>query len=181
MNIRHGTLPRVGCLISLLFSFGLNATPSSAAVGDLTCLPGPTGVNSTITFSPSLTYTPQMVTITSTNTFPNCTSNDPSITSASIPTSTHTALRSCNDLLNSGSGPLTLVYNNKQSSSSTYNSQFSASYLLGQLIVVDSGPVTSGEFTGSTAIGTAIYPANFLQCNGQGISSLTGTYTINIA
>lgn len=174
MKTRIRKLSQVGCVLALGLSFSLGATPSSAAVGKLTCLG-----KSTVTYSPGLTNTPQTVTITSTNTFPKCFSSDHSITSAHIETSVHTGVRSCTDLLKSGSGPLTLVYNNSEST--TYDSHFSANYLLGQLVVADSGPVTSGKFTGSTASGLALYLADLSQCGtSQGLTNLNGSYLINI-
>ncbi|MGW6413417.1 hypothetical protein ACWF95_41255 [Streptomyces vinaceus] len=149
---------------------------SSAAPGDLTCLGG----TSEITFSPGLTNTPQMVTINSVNKFPHCSSSDPSITSAEIPASERTVLRSCTDLLNSGTGDLSLAYNTGETT--TYSSTFSSNYLLGTLTVLDSGPVTAGKFSGGNAVGAAEYlHVNLLQCGtAQGITKLTGTYTVLI-
>lgn len=151
---------------------------SSAAVGDLSCI----GIgNSTLTFSPPLTNTAQTVTITSTNTFPNCTSSDPAITSAHIATSVHTGTRSCTSLLNTAPapGPLTITYNTSENT--TYDSTFLANYFLGTLTVTDSGPVTSGKFPGATVIGVAAYVPDLTRClpGGPGIATLNGNYSIN--
>lgn len=160
--------------LALVLFMGLSATPASATASFLNCQG-----TSTVTYSPGLTHTPQSVTVTSNNTFPTCTSSDGSITSAYLDTSVHTGVRSCTSLLNSGSGPLTIRYNNGQST--TYTSNFSATYLLGQLSVTDTGPVTSGQFTGGTAAGQAVYLADLSKCGTpEGITSLSGPYTVSI-
>lgn len=164
----------MGGALALVLFIGLNATAASATPGWVTCQG-----TSTVTYSPGLTNTPRLITITSNNTFPACTSSDDSITSAYLDTSVHTGVLSCTSLLNSGSGPLTIRYNNGQFS--TYTSYFSATYIAGQLTVTDSGPVTSGEFTGGAAAGQAVYPADFSQCGTvEGITTLTGPYSISI-
>ncbi|WP_439679310.1 hypothetical protein [Embleya sp. MST-111070] len=177
-RLRRTLTATLGCVTAAVLLAVVPAGTAHAA-SSTTC----TGT-SHVTYSPGLTLTPQTVTTTETDTYTSCTSTDSTLTSGAIPTATYPLPNaSCLDLrLPQGSSPLPLDWNNGQSSTATLTYELTST--AGVLQVIGTGTITSGEFTGATAVLTWIYAlVNPLQClapggltthNGTLIAQITG-------
>ncbi|MEV7013561.1 hypothetical protein [Streptosporangium sp. NPDC051022] len=135
--------------------------PAAHAAASVTC----TGT-SHATYSPGLTLTPRNVSSTETSTLSSCTSTDPTLTSGSWFLSATIPGASCNDVEVSPDGPLTVTWNNGNTSTA------SLTYVLtitgGILQTVGTGTITAGQFTGATAVFTWVYAVNPLNCLASG-------------
>lgn len=124
---------------SLLFA----PFPSHAAPGDLTCTE-----NQSVSYSPGLLTTRRPVDVSVHNIL-SCTSlTDPAVTRGHVQATIHGLNRSCTDLAAAGSGSYTITWNTGETSTISYNR--SASYVLGTLVIVETGTVTAGKFTGDS-------------------------------
>jgi hypothetical protein len=155
---------------------GQATTPAKATTPTLdeTC----TGTIST-TYSPGLLFTPQLVNLNSHLRFGPCKSSDPRISSRSIDF-TGGLQESCLELVLPASGLLTIAWNNDRSS--TFAFTIRQTIVAGQVIDVATGTIQAGEFTGDTALVTAIVATlNFPKCLAPpGLTSTSGVLTLSI-
>ncbi|MFC4055075.1 hypothetical protein ACFOY4_35760 [Actinomadura syzygii] len=154
----------------------LPAQAAGADVGSLTC----TGT-SHLAYSPGLTFTPQTVTITETDTYTSCTSSDPTLTSGHISGSFPVAGLSCANVT-AGPDRYPVIWNNGQTSTIAFT-ETEATVVAGVQQYVGTGTVTSGEFNGDTAVFTWAYlPPSPLNCLAPGgLTSQDGTVIAAIA
>ncbi|WP_131736112.1 hypothetical protein [Actinomadura roseirufa] len=154
----------------------LPAQAADAALGSVTC----TGT-SHLAYSPGLTFTPQSVTITETDTYTSCASSDPTLTSGHISGSFTVAGLSCANVT-AGPDRYPVIWNNGQTSIIAFT-QTEATVVAGVQQYVGTGTVTSGEFNGDTAVFTWAYlPPSPLNCLAPGgLTSQDGTVTAVIA
>ena len=153
----------------------LAATPAAAATSSTTCQGG-----STITYNPGLTNTPRTVDYTETDTFASCLSTDSTLTSGLSVTSITLPGASCTAAGVFPDTPYAITWNNGQASQITLS--FTDVVVDGTEQVTGEGTVTSGEFTGATAVLVWVYPVlNPLQCaSPAGVTTQTGTLTAQI-
>ena len=158
------------CLAALLVTAGgllVAVGPAHAVAVDQTCI----GTEVT-SFNPPLTFTPQLVTITVSGVYPGCTDREAFNGSYS---ETFTLTASCVVLLDSGSPTRTFVWGNPAAQPSTFNYNVTSD-VLGQVVVTNTGLITSGKFAPASAqqVITLATP-NSAQRAGSGISNVTGT------
>ncbi|WP_132115981.1 hypothetical protein [Actinocrispum wychmicini] len=178
---RRGAMAKASVVAPLIALGALLPAPAAqAAVGSVTC----TG-SSHAAYNPGLTLTPQTITVTETDTVPNCTSTDSTLTSVITagPYSYPVANAGCNYamVIPVGGGSLTVHWNNGQTSTLTgLVNELTATGGIVQNIAV--GTVTAGEFTGAAATITYAYPlVNTLQCLAPGgLTSQDGTILVQI-
>lgn len=119
------------------------ASPAHAAPGDLTCTE-----TESVSYSPGLLTTRRPVDVSVHNVL-SCTSlTHPAVTQGHVLATIHDLERSCTDLAASGSGSYTITWNTGETSTIGYTR--SANYVLGTLVIVENGTVTSGTFTGDS-------------------------------
>jgi len=165
---------RLGVLVLLTAGLNLLPAPAAHAATSTTCT-GSAGV----TYNPGLTFTPRTVSFTETDTLSTCLSTDTTLTSGGSTNTLSLAGASCLGA-GPGSGAYTINWNNGQSSTLalTYTDVIAA----GVETVIGTGTVTSGEFTGGTALVTIVVTApDPLQClTSAGVTSQTGTIAVQI-
>ncbi|MEU8325576.1 hypothetical protein AB0C33_45015 [Nonomuraea sp. NPDC048881] len=170
-------LPAV-VLLALLTAMAamLMPVPAAYAASSTTC----TG-SSHATYNPGLTLTPQNVAADEIDTFSFCTSTDPTLTSGSFSLTGGTIPgAACNDVIAGPGGPLTVTWNNGQTSTAALT------YVLtvtgGILQTVGTGTITAGELTGaSAAFVWAFVLVNPLQCLAPGgLTTHDGTIAAQI-
>jgi hypothetical protein len=150
----------------------LSAVPAHAATVEQVCV----GTEVT-TFSPPLTLTPQQVSITVSGIYPTCT-NAGAVTATYAETFSLTA--SCLTLFDSGSALRTFTWGGTVAPSQfQYNVTSSAA--AGQVVVTNTGVITSGGFApaGAVQVITLVTP-NVLQCLAGGVPSVTGPTTLTV-
>jgi hypothetical protein len=152
----------------------VTASPAHAVTVDQTC----TGTEVT-SYNPPLTLNPQLVTITISGVYPSCTDRDTFNGSYSETSTTHTA--SCAVLPTFTSPTRTFVWGNPAAEPSTFSYNSVVSDVLGQVVVTNTGLITSGEFAPASAqqVITLVTP-DIAQCAGSGISNVTGPTTLII-
>ncbi len=146
------------------------------AASSTTCLG-----NSSISYSPGLTFTPQTVQYTETDTFSSCVSTDPSLTSGTATANATFPSASCLAPPGIFEDPAyTITWNNGQHS--VVELTFTDVIIGGTEQVTGTGPVISGEFQGGNATIVWLYPVlNPLQClTSQGVTSQSGPVTAQI-
>lgn len=159
-------------LLACLAALAGYAAPAHAA-SQATC-----AGTSSASYSPGLKNTPALVQTSFREVLGPCVSlTDPSVTSGTMSGSV-TATSGCEDLLHSSPGVVTFHWNNGNSSTFTYNSQ--VDLVLGQLVIVQNGAITAGEFSGSTAAVTITDVGNLTACGGSGLTSVEGPMTLDI-
>ncbi|MBB5867481.1 hypothetical protein F4553_000860 [Allocatelliglobosispora scoriae] len=123
----------------------LAVAPADAAGVDLIC-----GGTNTATFTPGLTLTAQTVHIDAVGTLTSCVSSDAAITSGTYTASGNGTL-SC--LTGGHAGQFTISWNTGAYSTIAFTNSV-AVRPLGEVVVLATGTVTSGEFAGDTYTGT---------------------------
>lgn len=165
----------LGLVVASLLLSAAGLAPAAHAATSVTCLG-----SSTITFNPGLTLITKAVAYNVSDAY-NCTSTDPAITSGGSARGTVLPL-SCLTLANlfSSANIYSITWNNGQTS--TANGTFTVNSVGGTIIVAAQGTITSGLFTGATAVLTYTWPApNPLAClSTQGVTQLTGVTTLQI-
>ncbi|MDQ2589160.1 hypothetical protein [Saccharothrix yanglingensis] len=169
MHSIRGSLIAVALIASsLLFS----PSPSQAAPGDLTCTE-----NESVSYSPGLLTTRRSVDVSVDNVL-SCTSlTDPAVTGGRVRAVVRGLDRSCTDLAASGSGSYTITWNTGETSTIGYTR--SANYVLGTLVIVESGTVTAGKFTGDSVTHVVeLLNLNLLACLSEpGLTAASGIGT----
>jgi hypothetical protein len=164
----------VPAVLSLLLAVAGLAPAAQAAVS-VTCV----GI-STITFSPGLTLFTGAVAFHVGDLY-NCTSSDPTITSASAVAGNVLPLSCLNlaGLFKSTKGD-TITWSNGQTSSA--QGIFTVTSVGGTNIVAAEGTIASGLFTGATVVITWTWPApNPLAClSAPGVTQLMGVTTVQL-
>ncbi|MFI6585639.1 hypothetical protein [Embleya sp. NPDC050493] len=174
-RLRLPTVVPQAVILLVLLAAVLAFAPAAHASSSTTC----TGTSSA-TYNPGLTLTPQSVALTETDTLSSCTSTDPTLTSGSFGLGGTIPGAACNDVQAGPGTPITVTWNN------THTSTAALTYVLtvtgGILQTVGTGTVTSGEFTGATAVFVWAYAlVNPLQCLAPGgLTSHGGTITVQI-
>ncbi|HEV7509557.1 MAG TPA: hypothetical protein VGS07_32080 [Thermoanaerobaculia bacterium] len=157
----------------LLSAAGL--APAAQAAVSVTCVG-----TSTVTFSPGLTLFTGAVAFHLNDNY-NCTSSDPTITSGTSVAGRVLPLSCLNlaNLFNSTSGDV-ITWSNGQSS--TAQGTFTVTSVGGTMIVVASGTIASGQFTGASVVITWTWPAlNPAAClSAPGVTQLTGVTTVQV-
>lgn len=178
-QFRHGNPRRsIGVIAAMALTTGAGVLlPASAAhaADNITC----TGT-SHLAYSPGLTFTPQTVTLTETDTYSSCASSDPSLTSGSIAGSFTVVGLSCANVA-SGADGYRINWNNGQHSSMAFN-EAESTIVAGVQQYIGTGTVASGEFAGDTAVVTWVYTvASPLDCLAPGgLTSQNGTVIVEI-
>ncbi len=153
---------------SLLFS----SSSAHAAPGDLTCTE-----SESVSYSPGLLTTRRPVQVSVHNVL-SCTSvTDPAVTGGLVLATINGLDRACTDLAASGSGSYTITWNTAETSTISYNR--SANYVLGTLVIVETGTVTAGKFTGdAVAHVVELLSLNLLSCLAEpGLTTASGLGT----
>ncbi|WP_447002250.1 hypothetical protein ACRAKI_21200 [Saccharothrix isguenensis] len=146
---------------------------SHATPGDLTC-----AETQSVVYSPGLLNTRRTVDVSVHNVL-SCTSlTDPAVTGGQVQATIHGLDRSCTDIVASGSGSYTITWNTGDTSTISYNR--TANYVLGTLVIVETGTVTAGRFTGDSTTHIVELPnLDLLACltePGLTAASGIGTY-----
>ncbi|NUT94745.1 MAG: hypothetical protein HOY78_22265 [Saccharothrix sp.] len=131
-----------------------------------------------VTYDPPITNTPRVVTGNLTGFFPTCTSlGAPSGSYAQ----TFTDTVSCATLLSAGAASRTYTWSNPLAAPTTFAYNWTVSDIGGQAVITNTGLITSGTFAPASAEQVAaLVTPDALQCDGTGISSLTGPTTLTI-
>lgn len=166
--------------LSVVLGGGLAAVaaPSAGAASLLTC-----GASQTATFSPALKTTPQSVAVAVQSQYGPCVNAAHPLelrtgtASAAFPPAT----LSCDGLLVASPGQRTITWSTGATSTFTFTA-VGNTIAGGVLQVTQTGTITAGEFSGSTAVGVLLLAAGALDaCDTTGVSSLTGPGTLTIA
>lgn len=171
----HARLTRwPGVLALLIASTAVLPAQAAHALDSTTC----TG-SASVVYSPGLTFTPRTVTFTETDTYSTCLSTDPTLTSGSSVNTVSLAGASC---LGAGPGTATYTINWNNSQSSTLALSYTDVIAGGVETLIGTGTVTSGQFTGGTALVTIVLTApNPLQClTTTGATGQSGVITAEI-
>jgi hypothetical protein len=146
------------------------------AVSSTTCVG-----NSSISYSPGLTFTPQTVQYSETDTFSACVSTDPTLTSGTSVSSTTFPGATCLAPPGVFEDPeYTISWNNGQQS--VVELTFTDVVIGGTEQVTGTGTVISGAFQGGNATIVWLYPVlNPLQClTSQGVTNQSGPFTAQV-
>lgn len=160
--------------LSTVAAVALTSTPASAMVGDVICPAG----NQSQTYSPGLTDTPQPVAASYNVSLGICTSlSHLNLTSGTSSDSIHIAQYSCLDLLTESAGSQTFTWNTGQTSTFTFNR--TVAMVNGNIVLTLTGAISSGLFTGDSALLTIVEPAtDLLACEtSAGLTSAAGLVT----
>lgn len=137
---------------------------------------------SELAISPPLTNTPTVTRMSTRTTFATCRStSDPTLTGGGAGSTLPEVERQCTDLLQSRRGTRVYRWNNGQTSTFSYTDTFA--WVLGNLVVTQTGTIVAGEFTGSSVLATVtLVPDPLLGCAplGAGVSSMSGLHTVTI-
>jgi hypothetical protein len=155
----------------------LHPPRASLGVLDVTCV----GTEPT-TFTPGLLLTTQTGTIHSETHLDNCVStSDPTLGSGYAVIDVTVPLSCLNNVSVFGPRTETITWNNGQSSTLVFTQEVSA--VVGvQFILTSTGTVTSGQFTGKTAVAQRVGPTlNLLNCLAPpGVTSRTQVVVLEI-
>ncbi|WP_328723511.1 hypothetical protein OHT52_31085 [Streptomyces sp. NBC_00247] len=174
MRPRFRPMALLAAAVTSVASCLLFATPASAGVADATCLLG----TETTTYSPPVTLTPQSVHINTVRQLGPCLSTNPAITTGTMNISFN-ATRSCLTVASPSTATLTINWNNGQTSTLLVN--YVNNNAAGQIVSVGTGAVTAGLFAGDSAVVVNVGPTlDTLNCALNGISSRTGTFTLEL-
>ncbi|MEU4742796.1 hypothetical protein AB0G02_20355 [Actinosynnema sp. NPDC023658] len=163
------------CLVAVLVLGGFAAVtgPAHAATVDQVCVG-----TWAVTYDPPITTTPREVHATLTGYFPVCT--NPLAPGASY-TQAFTDTVSCATLLSAGAASRQYTWSNPLAAPTTFAYNWTVSDVGGQVVVTNTGLITHGTFSPASAEQvTTLVTADFLQCGGTGVSSLTGPTTLTI-
>jgi hypothetical protein len=167
----------LAALAALVLAPNAHAAPATTAgLADMACPAG----NQTVSFSPGLHTAPATTTITYDARLGVCASlSHPEITSG-YSAGTVVAAYSCADLLNTSTGTQDFHWSNGQSSTLSFTR--TVTILNGQTVITLTGPITSGLFTGDTAVFTVVEPLlDVLACQSTaGLTSQAGITTLLI-
>lgn len=168
--VRSRTL--VAFLAAALVAAG-SAVPAQATTVDQVC----TGTWA-VTYDPPITNTERLVTGTLSGFFTNCT--DPGAFNGSYFQVFQDTV-SCTTLLNAGTTTRTFVWGDPEAEPSTFTYNWTATDVAGQVVVTNTGMITSGRFTPASAeqVATLVTP-NALLCATTGVASLTGPTTLTV-
>ncbi len=178
VNVRWSRLAGMPLAAALLLAgavvVGSGGPAAYAAAGTITC----TG-SSPITYSPGLTFTARTITYEETDSYTNCVSSDPTLTSG-LATASATGQFSCLGLPIEETDPgYTVIWNNGQSS--TFTLTYTDTIAGGVEDVTGVGTVTSGELAGATAAFQWVYTVpDPLLCLTTGVTSQSGTVAATI-
>lgn len=166
--------------LSVVLGGGLAAvtTPSADAVSLLTC-----GASQTATFSPSLKTTPQSVAVAVQTQYGPCVNaaNLLELRTGTAHAAFPPATLSCDGLLVASPGQRTITWSTGGTSTFSFTA-IGNTIAGGVLQVTQTGSITAGEFSGSTAVGVLLLAAGTLDaCDTTGVSSLAGPGTLTIA
>lgn len=153
-------------------SLAFSSTSAYGALGDLTCTE-----TESVSYSPGLVNTRRPVDVSVHNVL-SCTSlTAPAVTRGQVRATVPGLDRSCTDLAASGSGSYTIAWNTGETSTISYHR--SANYVLGTLVIVESGTVTAGKFTGdSTTHVVELLSLDLLACLAEpGLTTVSGVGT----
>jgi hypothetical protein len=168
----RGVPAALAALLACLFAIAWAPAPAHA-LGQLTCA-GSSGQ----TFTPGLTNTPTPTLIEYQDVLGPCVSaTDPTLTSGTG-SGTRSLTYSCTSLLGGGSATRTFHWNNGQSSTFTYT--HTRNVVAGQLVILQTGTITAGEFAGSSAVGTLVLAGDLTACSGSGATTFSGPLTLNV-
>jgi hypothetical protein len=170
--------------IAALVAAGVTATAATAfgaagvahAAGSTTC-----AGNSSISYSPGLTFTPRPVQYAETDTFDSCVSTDPSLTGGTSFAGVSLSSASCLGVPGVFEDPsYTIDWNDGRHSVVALT--FTDVIVAGTEQVTGTGTVTSGLFQGGNATIVWLYPVlNPLQCaSSQGVTSQSGPVVAQI-
>lgn len=150
------------------------AAPGASALTQVTC----NGLNG-VTYAPALTNTLQTTTITSTSNWATCVSaTHPSIVAGSTGNQI-SGPSSCTAVLGPFSSANTITWNTGQTSTFTFNGYVTE--VNGQFVIVLTGSITSGLFTGALATEQTTLLGDLSACSGAGLSSNSGPSLLTIA
>ncbi|MFC8732876.1 hypothetical protein ACFT5B_10490 [Luteimicrobium sp. NPDC057192] len=144
---RHLTAGLAAVCLAVGAAFAIAPTASAGPL-DATC----TGTVA-VDYSPGLTLTAQTVTASATSTYPSCLTSQTGVTSASASGSVTDTL-DCNSLLTTTTGVKTYHWNDGTTSRFEYTR--TGTRVLSQTVVTFTGTITSGKFSGDTAVETNI-------------------------
>jgi hypothetical protein len=174
VTIPHGVRRLLALVVATCLLTALTATPTQASLTLLTCT-GRVEIN----YSPGLTYTEQTVAVGGQDTAEVCTSLTHPQLHSFVGPFTGTGQRSCLDLLAEGSGTQTLYWNGSTTTTSHWEWTGHPTQTGSLLIVVTTGPITSGTLAGATLTQELIVTADTLNACTQpgGLTQLHGPST----
>lgn len=150
-------------------------TAYAADSGPLTC-----SGTETVTFDPAVTSTTHNVKITIDDRYGPCpVTPNPQLTGGT----THLEITrplSCTNVVLAPAGSETDTWNNRTQSSVSWTTSVVSVLANGSHVDVHTGTVTSGLDAGFTATKTVTDPDNSLVCNTTGMTTLSGTVTIEL-
>jgi hypothetical protein len=161
---------------ALLFAVVATASPAAAQGGDIQCQG-----TVTVTYTPGLLFTTQLVNLKSSTIFPLCTSiSNPEITYGLASANT-TFPADCIGLLATPlSSTRTFTWNTGETSQMLYSSN--SQNVTGTVVQTQIGVIVAGKFAGSSAIAVvALVAPPVIQCLGPpGVTSTQGISTLSI-
>jgi hypothetical protein len=168
---RLAVLPLV--LLAGAVCCGAFGVTGASALSLTTC----TGTNS-VTYSPPLTNTLTTTRITDQSTFGTCLSTQSGIRSATIANGTVTGPSSCTAVLGSFSTTNTIVWNTGQTSRFDFDG--TVTEVDGEFVIVLTGSITAGLFSGATATEQTTLLGDLTACGGSGLASNSGPSVLTI-
>lgn len=165
-------LRKVPVIMATILGLGVIAPTHQARLGHLTTCQG----SKFISFSPSLTSKPESTLIFTDVSFGPCVSSDPTITGGYYYNQKRDPRASCETLLAKESGEITIDWSNRKESDFSYTT--TVIDIKDYIIATSTGTITSGEFGGCAA--EMISTLYILECKRTGISSASGTVTLQI-
>jgi len=159
---------------TIVFSVVATATPATAGVLDVTCLP-PSSQNTT--YTPPLTNTAGPVTVSTSTQYGPCTSTSvPGLTTGSRSGNFNYSSFSCMNLLQSAAVTYTIAWNTGQQS--TISGSTTVNTAGGVITVIVTGNVTAGLFAGDSVVQTATGASTDITLCTLGLRSVSSTNSL---
>ncbi|GGO12064.1 hypothetical protein GCM10010116_24230 [Microbispora rosea subsp. aerata] len=131
----------------------------------------------TVAYNPGVIFQPREFEITTAGRFTSCLGGG-EVTSGSYD-ERFTIVAGCNDLLDNFESTRTITWNTAQAS--VIEGTGSSTAVAGQVITTFTGTITSGPFTGRSAVQTITLPQlGLLKCLTTGLTGTTGITTLTI-
>jgi hypothetical protein len=147
--------------------------PGASALTQVTC----NGLNS-VTYTPALTNTTTTTTIASASNWATCVSLTHPAIVAGTTSNSISGPSSCTAVLGPFSSANTITWNTGQTSTFTFNGYVTA--VDGQFVIVLTGSITAGLFTGALATEQTTLLADLSACSGSGIAVNGGPSLLTI-
>ncbi|MEU2801632.1 hypothetical protein [Streptomyces sp. NPDC007117] len=168
-----------GAFVALALAGALSLTAAPAATAGTTGTADITCTNAaSISYSPGLRTFSQSVAVSATNLYSTCISPSTGITSGSS-SFNGISTASCAQVLTGGAGSRVITWND--STTSTFQFTRTVTNVLGVVTITLDGIITSGRFSGDTALAVTTGATNPLDClTSPGLTSIAAVGALEI-